>query len=154
MKLNLNTTVWGPSLWRVLHSLSFSIEDGNKNDRKNFLDVLESLRSLLPCEDCRQHFCAYMKENNPNEAADLAVWTFDFHNAVNTRLGKPQYGFNDVSKLYMENHCDMKCASSRSASSRDKLKHNGEKMDYGMLILLILLMCISTSFVVVMRSRR
>ena len=149
MKLNLNTTVWGPSLWRVLHSLSFSIEDGNKNDRKNFLDVLESLQTLLPCEDCRQHFCAYMKENNPNDAEDLAVWTFNFHNEVNTRLGKPQYAFNDVSKLYMDNHCDMKCAS-----SRDKLKQNGEKMDYGMLILLILVLCISTSFVVLMRSRR
>ena len=150
MKLNLSSTVWGPSLWRVLHSLSFSIEDGNKNDRKNFLDFLESLRSLLPCEDCRQHFCLYMKENSPNDASDLAVWTFEFHNAVNKRLGKPQYVFSDVSKLYMDNHCDIKCASSSSL----KLHQSGEKMDYGMLILLILVLCISTSFVVLMRARR
>ena len=88
MKGNLSTTVWGPSMWRVLHSLSFSISEENEKDRKKFLDFLESLRTLLPCEDCRLHFSQYLEEHNPQKAENLAVWTFDFHNAVNERLGK------------------------------------------------------------------
>lgn len=146
MKGNLSTTVWGPSMWRVLHSLSFSISEENEKDRKKFLDFLESLRTLLPCEDCRLHFSQYLEEHNPQKAENLAVWTFDFHNAVNERLGKPQFSFEDVSKLYESSnaHCDMKCSGSK--------KTRQETMDFGMLTLLIVILCVSTSLVFLLRT--
>jgi hypothetical protein len=149
IKMNLSTTIWGPSMWRVLHSLSFSISDNSREkDRKKFIEFLQSLRTLLPCEDCRLHFAEYLDEHNPQKAENLAVWTFDFHNAVNQRLGKPQFSFEDVSKVYesSNSHCDMKCAS--ASGSR---KSRQETMDFGMLALLIVILCVSTSLVFLMK---
>jgi len=146
--MNLSTTIWGPSMWRVLHSLSFSISDSSREkDRKNFIEFLQSLRTLLPCADCRLHFAEYLDEHNPTKADNLAVWTFDFHNAVNERLGKPQFSFEDVSKVYESSnaHCDMNCSGLR--------KTRQETMDFGMLALLIVILCVSTSLVFLMRTK-
>jgi hypothetical protein len=112
--MQLSTTVWGPSLWRTLHSIAFSIsyDHDSFEKRKQFFDLIESLRTLLPCEECRLHFEAYVNENKPQKASDLAYWTFELHNSVNKRLGKPQYSFDDVSKLYLNKdaQCTMDCA--------------------------------------------
>jgi hypothetical protein len=120
MQLQINPTVWGPSLWRVLHSLAFSIsQTPDPQKTRQFLELVDSLRNLLPCEECRLHFDDYVNENNPKKASDLAYWTFELHNSVNKRLGKPQFSFDDVSKLYLNDQCTMNCSTPKSDEKND-----------------------------------
>ena len=150
MNGNLSTTIWGPSLWRVLHSFSFAIQNStpeNIKQRNEFIAFVESLKTMLPCEECRLHFVDYLENNSPRHASNLALWTFNFHNEVNKRLGKPQFSFEDVSQVYQgaDAHCDMHCATKH-------LKSN-EKVDMGVLLFLILVLCVSTALVFLFKQQ-
>ena len=134
MKNNVGTHIWGPSLWRVLHTMAFHC--GGDDERAEFLVFLGCLKTLIPCEDCREHYAAYVRMNDPEEASNLAVWTVMLHNAVNVRLKKPTISFEEAAHMYdnQSMHCDARCARENKEV---------EKMDYGMLFLLIFVACAS-----------
>ena len=48
------TSVWGPSLWHYLHTMSFNYPDKpTKQDKKNYKNFIYSLINVLPCKYCR-----------------------------------------------------------------------------------------------------
>ena len=157
--MNLNTSIWGPSLWRVLHSFAFSLNyEQDKTvyskKRQELLNFIESLQYLLPCEECRLHFQEYIQTHTPTKAENLAYWTFDLHNSVNERIGKPHYSFEDVSKVYEDSHCTIQC-NSKSFLDTKKIVNTKRKevMDYGMLLLLIIILCFSTSLLFIFKNK-
>jgi hypothetical protein len=101
---------WGPRVWRLLHLLA------NISDRRDVPSVwrqlLRQTALILPCEKCRVHFTAYMKEHsivgNTNPIKLTGALVRDtlkenlcvFHNAVNARLGKPIIGKETYDELY------------------------------------------------------
>ena len=51
------TTVWGPSLWHTLHTISFNYPVNPTNEeKKNYQKFICSLRHVLPCKYCRMNF--------------------------------------------------------------------------------------------------
>jgi hypothetical protein len=159
--MNLNTSIWGPSLWRVLHSFAFSLnyekdQSVYSKKKQELLHFIESLQLLLPCEECRLHFQEYIQLHNPKKAQNLAYWTFDLHNSVNQRIGKPQFSYEDVSKMYEDSHCSIQCKSNSLLDSVTKKVTNTKRkdvMDYGMLILLIIILCFSTSLLFIFKNK-
>ena len=85
---DLKKTVWGPSTWKLLHTIAATTDNPPA-----FVQLLRMLPVTLPCLECRQHCSEYFSSNPPEssvrdiESASIYVW--EFHNAVNTRLGKP-----------------------------------------------------------------
>ena len=48
------TSVWGPSMWHVLHTMSFNYPiEPTKEQRQKYRDFVLSLKWTLPCKYCR-----------------------------------------------------------------------------------------------------
>ena len=57
------TSVWGPSAWHFLHSLSFNYPTKPTcEDKKNYRNFILNLRNVLPCGKCRENLCKNFKK--------------------------------------------------------------------------------------------
>lgn len=90
----VNPVKWGPSAWALLHLISFN-GDLRMQQAKAFVSTL---REVLPCPACREHFVAHINEIRfPRSSARFARWMYDLHERVNASLGKShQMSFKDV----------------------------------------------------------
>ena len=88
------TTVWGPSLWHFLHTMSFNYPvkptRKHKNQYKNFI---MSLGKILPCRHCRENYPNNLKsipltDNVLKNRHNFSKWMYDFHEQVNKMLKK------------------------------------------------------------------
>lgn len=84
----MDTRFWGPSGWRLLHSISFAYNPDT--DRAATQRVFESLPFVLPCKYCRTSLTEYMEED-PLEPAlasrdSFTRWFWKIHNQVNAKL--------------------------------------------------------------------
>jgi len=110
MSIDPNPKVWGPVLWKKLHTVTFKypayIDPKNPEDvalknrvRKMFMD----LRSAIPCKKCRVSYRSYIKqypiEPHLNSQDALSKWLYDIHNMVNAKLRKEE---SDLFKLKMQ----------------------------------------------------
>ena len=99
-------SVWGPLLWKLLHSLSIKrtvIADENQLQllKNKWKFIFDTLWQVVPCEECRNHVIEYMRETRQPDwktivteaqLSDILIdWFYTFHSAVNTRLGKPVF---------------------------------------------------------------
>lgn len=54
--------------------------------------------------DCQQHFINYLLNNPPELVIDnkdgLFIWTFEFMNSINSKLGKPLYDYNKIYPIF------------------------------------------------------
>ena len=49
------TNVWGPSLWHVLHTISFNYPvNPTEEQKQQYKDFVLSLGNVLPCGACRK----------------------------------------------------------------------------------------------------
>jgi len=57
----------------------------------------DSLRSVLPCPMCRQHYAKHLQKLpiQVQSREDLMMWLFELHNLVNRELGHPQVSKQD-----------------------------------------------------------
>ena len=93
---------WGPDTWALLHTIAEKIYDDKFNNSKNEIFKIITLIAIsVPCPHCRNHASDYLKHNNIhrcNTKHDLKLFIFNFHNNVNSRLGKQPYVFATLSK--------------------------------------------------------
>lgn len=95
--------VWGPKMWEIMHTFSFSYPiyptHVEKQSAHNFYT---SIGILIPCKECSQHCLDYVKSNPPHVQSknNLIDWVYTFHNEVNIRLGKPHYSKQDLLNKY------------------------------------------------------
>ena len=88
------TTVWGPSLWHTLHTISFNYPvKPTLQDKKNYKRFIMNLRYVLPCKYCRMNFKKNLKELPLTEKAlksrhNFSRWMFKMHELINKMLGK------------------------------------------------------------------
>lgn len=88
------TTIWGPSMWHYLHTMSFNYPvNPSKEDKKHYRDFILNLQYVLPCKYCRQNLKTNLKAN-PLTMADMANrdkfsrYIYKLHETVNKLLGK------------------------------------------------------------------
>ena len=88
------TSVWGPSLWHFLHTMSFNYPVHPTSEQKeHYRDFILSLRHVLPCRHCRDNLQKNFKYL-PLKACDLknresfSRYVYNLHEAVNKLLGK------------------------------------------------------------------
>lgn len=88
------TTVWGPSLWHTLHTISFNYPvKPTQQDKKNYKRFVIDLKFVLPCKYCRMNFKKNLKELPLTQKAlknrnNFSRWMFNMHEHINKMLGK------------------------------------------------------------------
>lgn len=81
----VDTSIWGPLLWTVLHTVA-------ARSPASWAAIPAALRISLPCPDCDAHFNAWCDARPPpSDAAAASQWLLDLHNNVNSRKGVPTW---------------------------------------------------------------
>ena len=106
----MDTRFWGPSGWRLLHTITFAYNP--ETDKSSTGQLFNMLPFVLPCKFCRTSLTEYM-EKDPLEPAletreKLTRWLWRIHNDVNNKLRKqklnvvPDPPFNKVETYYRD----------------------------------------------------
>ena len=88
------TTVWGPSMWHFLHTMSFNYPVvPTHQQKKHYMDFILNLRNVLPCKYCRMNLTNNLK-SKPIKMCHMASrdtfsrFVYELHEIVNKMLGK------------------------------------------------------------------
>ena len=88
------TTVWGPSMWHFLHTMSFNYPVSPTSDQKRqYMEFILNLRNVLPCKYCRMNLTNNLATRPIRichmESRDtFSRFVYDLHETVNRLLGK------------------------------------------------------------------
>jgi hypothetical protein len=88
------TSVWGPPMWHVLHTISFNYPVKPTEDQmKYYFNFYSNLENILPCKFCRDNLKNNLKKNPLTKKvmtsrATLSRWVYDLHETINKMLGK------------------------------------------------------------------
>jgi len=101
------TSVWGPTMWHTLHTISFNYPINPTNDDKeNYYNYFKSLKNILPCKYCRTNLLKNFKNLKFNKSKfknrdTLSRFVYDLHEEINKMLGKKSsLSYNDVRDRY------------------------------------------------------
>jgi hypothetical protein len=123
------TSVWGPSLWHTLHTISFNYPvKPTQKDKVRYMKFMKSLVYILPCRYCRENLVKNYK-TNPILMSDMkdrnafSRYVYNLHEIVNKMLGKDSgLSYCDVRDRY--EHFRARCTK----SSKKKSKKNDVTM--------------------------
>ena len=88
------TSVWGPSLWHSLHTISFNYPlNPSMDDKKRYRQFILQLKYVLPCKYCRinlkQNFkCLPLQMKDMKNRETFSRYMYQLHELVNKMLGK------------------------------------------------------------------
>jgi FAD-linked sulfhydryl oxidase len=99
--------VWGPPLWAYLHCSAANYPDQPTSEQINdMIAFLTSLKSTLPCKNCKLHYGQYIDQNRTklkeicSDKLKLFNFTVDIHNKVNERNNKRLVTYEEAWKMY------------------------------------------------------
>lgn len=105
---------WGPLLWGIFHILAEksgqqTISMIQEDEKRAWPLFVKAIQLIIPCPECREHFSGYLQTNPFQAPSDyklfhgyVRTWFYNFHEAVNSRLGKPSFPFDELSKYYSD----------------------------------------------------
>ena len=103
------TSVWGPSMWHTLHTISFNYPcKPTYTQKKQYMNYMKSLVNVLPCGACREN----LKKNYKTLPITLSVmknrntfsrYVYKLHELVNKMLNKKSVETNVERKKENEN---------------------------------------------------
>ena len=106
----MDTRFWGPSGWRLLHTITFSYRAEQKRDKAAIRELFTLLPYVLPCKFCRTSLQEYMESDSIEPALEsrntLTRWLWRIHNSVNAKLRdqklpvEPDPPFESVKEFY------------------------------------------------------
>lgn len=108
------TSVWGPPMWHILHTISFNYPiNPTEEDKKHYYKYYKSLKYILPCRYCRENFDKNLKNNKLTKATmenreTLSRWVYELHETINKMLLKSSgLTYEDVRDRYehFRSHC-------------------------------------------------
>lgn len=82
----IDPAIWGPPLWRILHSLAEVAETNTA-----WAALLNALRTALPCPDCSSHYNAWIDSHTVGSGVSIKAWLLALHNDVNRRKGVAEW---------------------------------------------------------------
>ena len=101
------TTVWGPSLWHFLHTMSFNYPNSpSQEEKKHYMQFILNLEYILPCKYCRINIKKNFKKvplrmNNMKNRFTFSKYIYDLHEHINKMLGKKSnLSYDDVRERY------------------------------------------------------
>lgn len=103
-KATLSNQLWGPALWKLLHTFSECIGTvrSHPTEERLWIGLLNNLRFTLPCIQCREHYMIYLSSHAFPKINKESVrsWLYDLHGSVNQRLQKENIPYDTLSTVY------------------------------------------------------
>lgn len=103
----------GPGTWNVIHRLAMQAQTTEK--QQTFIQEMTLICHGFPCSVCQNHCRQYLISHPMEEYVNviiqidgqpknlgLFIWSWRFHNAVNTRLKKPLMSWETAYNLFSE----------------------------------------------------
>jgi len=124
--IGMGPAVWGPYLWTTMHIVSLGYPaEPSLEEQDNAVRFYESLKTMIPCPICREHYSQNLKELPLGPAVKsrdtLINWVFTIHNKINVQLGKPEHSFEqfiaDMRSLSSMSHTTIGAQSQSSGSN-------------------------------------
>ena len=105
----MDSTVWGPKLWFVMHTFAYSYPDNPSKDEQYAMEqFFNNLKYTIPCNICRNHYKDILEKTPVSKYLscrdELFKFTVDVHNVVNKSLGKPIYSYDDALKDHLSKY--------------------------------------------------
>ena len=123
------TEAWGPPLWYSIHFVALgygrrrlggvkendsfaavtpenvqALAVSDDDESHAYIAFYESLAAVIPCKKCAAHYREELARNpvrhHLRDNMDLFAWTVSLHNAVNARLGKPEWSLDRALRHY------------------------------------------------------
>ena len=114
------TTVWGPSMWHYLHTMSFNYPvNPTADDKKHYRDFIISLQYVLPCKYCRMNLTKNFKVfplrmEDMKDRDSFSRYVYKLHEMINKLLKKKSgLSYCDVRERY--EHFRSRCTSEKPA---------------------------------------
>ena len=83
---------WGTAVWYFFHTISCRINEAFYNSNYEYIwGFIKRICQTLPCPHCQTHAVSYISKININEVRTKNQFKnviFNFHNSVNSRIGK------------------------------------------------------------------
>ena len=122
----MQSAVWGPAVWHILHTTSFNYPvKPNEADKKHYADWMLSFQYTLPCVYCRDNFANNIKTAKfsmsvMKNRATFSRFIYELHNCVNKMLGKTiKISFEDVRDRY--EHFRSRCIDKKPEYAGNKV---------------------------------
>ena len=103
---------WGPHVWYILDLMVVRLDPDDQVLTNHIMMQIVSLMETIPCDKCRDHYKAYMR-NNPIEKSltnrmELARWLYALKSEINKRENKKNISFqNYLRNLKTSFNCDI-----------------------------------------------
>ena len=101
------TSVWGPSMWHYLHTMSFNYPiKPTREDKNKYRDFILNLQYTLPCKYCRTNLKNNLKQHplqscHMKNRETFSKYVYQLHEVVNKMLGKKsELTYCDVRERY------------------------------------------------------
>lgn len=108
-EFNADPAVWGPSIWVTIHTLALKADADLDAGIGPFREFLNSLTFLLPCGQCRHDYSKWYSATGPPLTGHAFEWSFNLHNYVNSKLGKPVMSIEEARESWTQNSCTYSC---------------------------------------------
>ncbi len=129
------TSVWGPSMWHYLHTMSFNYPvSPTSHEKTSYMNFVKSLKYTLPCKHCRINLVTNLKQLPLTMACmknrdTFSRYIYNLHELVNKMLNKRSgLSYCDVRERY--EHFRARCVEDSPKLfkfSRKKTRKNREK---------------------------
>ena len=101
------TSIWGPSFWHILHTISFNYPcKPTSKDKDYYYNFILSLQNILPCKYCRENLPNNLKKTKFSKKIfknrdTFSRWMYTLHEEVNKMLKKnSNVLYKDVKHTY------------------------------------------------------
>jgi len=124
------TSVWGPPMWHVLHTISFNYPINPTDDqRKHYFSFYSNLVNILPCKYCRENLQKNYKIlpltiETFKSRETLSKYVYDLHELINKMLNKESgLTYEDIRDRY--EHFRSRCLED---PKKNNLNHKSKKL--------------------------
>ena len=95
----LNPVLWGPFFWPTMDAVAVVYDPSSEDSKESTLIFFFSLQGVIPCFECREHYCRYFETYPIREELDtragLFRWVHRLKNSVQEKLSRPTLSFED-----------------------------------------------------------
>lgn len=119
------TTVWGPPMWHVLHTISFNYPvKPTLKIKQKYREFVKNLIFILPCGKCRENLKQNFKKlplktKHLKSRDTFSKYVYDLHELINEMLGKKSgLSYNMVRERY--EHFRSRCNTTKKKPTKKK----------------------------------
>lgn len=102
--------VWGPALWRILHTLAERLGTQKNSiliadEQRAWMNFLHSVENAIPCKRCKDHYRRWSREHRIDAALTKGAarkWVWGLHTEINAEQNKVGPELSEMDALYGE----------------------------------------------------